>query len=144
MRDWALTLQLWVWLSMGLVGCAVLGLSTDNKLSTERCATHAALGCAAKAALYCTVRGPMDQFLSCIVHRSATCATKGIAGCMYATISPVGAGEMGEAGEADAGIDISEEVEMVEKCCQGARHSGRWSAVEVVAGCYVDVCTGGR
>ena len=138
MRDFALTAQLWVWLSMGLVGCAWLGFTPDESLDTRRCATHSALGCAAQAALYCTVRGPMDGFVECIVERGGSCATRGIAGCAYAVISSK------KVSEADMSARREEEMERVKQCCAGRSHEGRWDAVEMVAKCYVDVCIGGE
>jgi len=136
MRDFALTIQLWVWLSMGLVGCAWLGFTPDESLDTRRCATHSALGCAAQAALYCTVRGPMDGFVGCIVEKSSKCAAEGIAGCLYATIA--GSGGIG------GGSGRDYDMEKVQQCCDSRSHDGRWGAVEMVAECYVDVCIGGQ
>ena len=116
MRDFALTIQLWAWLSFSLVGCAWLGFTPDSSLNARKCATHTALGCAAKAALHCTVRGPMDGFVGCVVEKSGACATQGVFGCIHSALYDGG--------------DRS--------------HDGRWDAVEMVAQCYVDVCMGGE
>lgn len=136
MRDFALTIQLWVWMSFSLVGCAWLGFTPDESLDTRRCATHSALGCAAQAALYCTVRGPMDGFVSCVVEKSGKCSAEGIAGCLYATIAA--------SGGASGGSGRDYDMEKVKQCCDGRSHNGRWDAVEMVAECYVDVCVGGK
>jgi hypothetical protein len=136
MRDFALTIQLWVWLSFGLVGCAWLGFTPDESLDARRCATHSALGCTAKAALYCTVRGPMSGFIGCVVERSGICATHGVFECMHSTLL--------DPGEAYGNSVSSQEIEEVKRCCEGKEYDGRWDAVEMVAECYVDVCMGGE
>ena len=83
-----------------------------------------------------TVRGPMDGFVGCVIDKSARCATKEIAGCMYATIS----GSRTGGGGSGRALD----VEKVKECCEGRSHAGRWDAVEMVAKCHVDVCMGGE
>ena len=136
MKDFALTIQLWVWLSVSLVGCAWFGLTPDESLDARKCATHTALVCAAKAALHCTVRGPMDDFVGCVVKRSGACATQGVFGCVHSALVEPG----------DFGVDSASEfeVEQVMRCCAGVEYDGRWDAVEMVAKCYVDVCIGGE
>ena len=136
MRDFALTIQLWAWLSFSLVGCAWLGFTPDSSLNARKCATHTALGCAAKAALHCTVRGPMDGFVGCVVEKSGACATQGVFGCIHSALY--------DGGDAGANSASELEVEQVKMCCANRSHDGRWDAVEMVAQCYVDVCMGGE